>query len=723
MNTQAHEFGVAVPRRPCGAVEVVLGCAFLLVGLAPASAAQTVSLRSLLREMTGYEALTRFPRPAYSTVQCSSYDRASRSPEDAEAWFANADAGKFLREEQVEQKDGTVRTEYVMAECDGPGAIVRIWSANPGGTLRVYVDGKAEVEMMMAQALGGGLAASPLSGVRARGFNLHLPIPFAKSVKVTSDKGDFYYHVQVRRYERGTRVESFDMRAYQQSMEPLGEARDRLSTPPEAQGETHRIDASIPGGSTGATLTLPDGPGAARVLKLTAPADALTLRSLVLVCEFDGEQTVWCPVSDFFGIGVYGLGASGKGVSREGEWTYLSRGYFMDARSNEGSGTARPRVELTSRFVMPYAWNATVRVLNLGRHEANVSLSVVTSPYEWGDDSMHFAASWRQERDMPTRPMRDFRMTSVRGRGVLVGDALAIANPVEAWWGEGDEKIFVDGEAFPSHFGTGTEDYYGYAWCSNEPFAAAFHAQSRCDGRDEGGNYGHSSVARWRSLDAIPFERSIDFDMELWHWEECEVTYAATAWMYLAPFSNVRVVASPDEVRAGLPKLPAPPPPFRVNNSVECEDMEVIGVTPGVPRVVQEMRRFRRGVWSNERHLWVQAKDDGDAITLRVPSKIVGPVSLELIPTESWDYAKVRVRVNDKVAAESIDLNSRREGVARVGAPIYLGVHEAAAALEGEDRQESDAPGELFLTIEVIGTSSGGRFFGLDCVMIKPPEQ
>ena len=38
-------------------------------------------------------------------------------------------------------------------------------------------------------------------------------------------------------------------------------------------------------------------------------------------------------------------------------------------------------------------------------------------------------------------------------------------NPVEAWWGEGDEKVFVDGEKFPSHFGTGTEDYYGYAWC------------------------------------------------------------------------------------------------------------------------------------------------------------------------------------------------------------------------------------------------------------------
>ena len=36
--------------------------------------------------------------------------------------------------------------------------------------------------------------------------------------------------------------------------------------------------------------------------------------------------------------------------------------------------------------------------------------------------------------------------------------------------GEGDEKVYVDGETFPSHFGTGTEDYYGYAWGRYEPW-------------------------------------------------------------------------------------------------------------------------------------------------------------------------------------------------------------------------------------------------------------
>ena len=47
-----------------------------------------------------------------------------------------------------------------------------------------------------------------------------------------------------------------------------------------------------------------------------------------------------------------------------------------------------------------------------------------------------------------------------------VGNMYQISNPVPNWWGEGDEKIYIDGEKFPGTFGTGTEDYYGYAYCA-----------------------------------------------------------------------------------------------------------------------------------------------------------------------------------------------------------------------------------------------------------------
>src|SRR5262245_18735577 len=118
---------------------------------------------------------------------------------------------------------------------------------------------------------------------------------------------------------------------------------------------------------------------------------------------------------------------------------------------------------------------------------------------------------------MSTRPFHDYNFVDVAGKGVFVGDSLHVVNPVKGWWGEGDEKIYIDGETFPSHFGTGTEDYYGYACCSPDKFYHPYHNQPRCDGP---GNFGNTSVNRWHILDTIPFENHLRFDMEAWHWAE-----------------------------------------------------------------------------------------------------------------------------------------------------------------------------------------------------------
>jgi hypothetical protein len=117
----------------------------------------------------------------------------------------------------------------------------------------------------------------------------------------------------------------------------------------------------------------------------------------------------------------------------------------------------------------------------------------------------------------------------LEGRGVYVGDAFNIQNPVPRWWGEGDDKIYVDGDTFPRCFGTGTEDYYGYAWSATEVFTRALHAQPRADSADFSGR---ASNNRFRTLDAIPFQRSLRFDMELWHWEAANVTWDTTVYFY-----------------------------------------------------------------------------------------------------------------------------------------------------------------------------------------------
>ena len=136
-----------------------------------------------------------------------------------------------------------------------------------------------------------------------------------------------------------------------------------------------------------------------------------------------------------------------------------------------------------------------------------------------------------------------------------MGTFLAVSNPTKNWWGEGDEKIYVDGEEFPSTFGTGTEDYFGYAWCDTKLFHAPYHNQIRCDGP---ANYGHTALGRYHILDDIPFQKSIRFNMEIWHSSEETIGYSTVAYWYAAPGSkhDFREADPEDRMIIELPKIP-----------------------------------------------------------------------------------------------------------------------------------------------------------------------
>ena len=55
-------------------------------------------------------------------------------------------------------------------------------------------------------------------------------------------------------------------------------------------------------------------------------------------------------------------------------------------------------------------------------------------------------------------------MLGTKGRGYYVGTVYSVRTRSPAWFGEGDEKIYIDGEERPSIRGTGTEDYFLSAW-------------------------------------------------------------------------------------------------------------------------------------------------------------------------------------------------------------------------------------------------------------------
>jgi hypothetical protein len=654
--------------------------------------------------MTDRAALARFPDPPYTCAQFSSYDRASTGPSDPKTWYANGDADQYLR---VEEREG--RKEWVMADMDGPGAIVRIWSANPKGTLRIYLDGAPTpvIEAPMTDLLGGKWKVEkPLSEESSRGCNLYLPIPYAKHCKITSDTSGFYYQVNYRTYGAPASVVSLPATWHEDSAAPIAKAQqDLVQLPPSPPMPIPTQYQTIePAKATGIQMMARNDSDGGAIIALHMHIDAhpddlpQLLRSTVLRLGFDGEWTVVCPVGDFFGTGV------GYNVYQDWYRTVADNGV------------------MTCRWVMPFKKNVRAEVFNLSdKPLRSVSWFTPDKSFTWDDRCMYFHATWRHEHPIHVyggRGTADWNYVEVTGKGVFVGDNLAVMNPVPEWWGEGDEKIYVDDEPFPSHFGTGTEDYYGYAWCCPIPFQRPFHSQPRCDGFGSprgDTNWGHTTVTRVRALDAIPFTKSFKFDMELWHWKECDVAYAATTYFYAFPGARTNREGKPDEAAKPIPQPPPLPPPFRIEGAIECEKLKITGKTDSIQAGPQG--GFGPGLWSDETHLWVQAKKPGDFVELEipVPAELADkPVTVVVHATRSWDYGIVRFSLNGKRAGGEggdIDLFNDKARAVAVTGPIDLGT-----------TQPRD--GKVILRAEVVGgnpKSEGTKsFFGLDCIVLSP---
>jgi hypothetical protein len=320
---------------------------------------------------------------------------------------------------------------------------------------------------------------------------------------------------------------------------------------------------------------------------------------------------------------------------------------------------------------------------------------VVTAvPYEWTERSMHFHAKWRTEK-FNTRPFRDWPIADLKGKGVFVGDMLSIMNPVTAWWGEGDEKIYLDGEPFPSHFGTGTEDYYGYAWCWPVPFNHVYHNEPRCDGP---GNYGHTSVNRFHVIDRIPFTRDFRFDMELWHWHEsCRVDMAVCAYWYARPGGRDQFQPiTPADLQVRI--LP-PYQPTRVAGAIEGEQMSILekaGVAE--PQGVDGC--------SGEQHLWWRDAQPGGRLVLALPAPAAGRYRVLARCVTAGDYGIMQISINDQPAGGPRDFYNP---AVAVGQEFEVGVFALNAG------QNS-----LVVQIEGANDKAAKRYmFGLDYIRLE----
>ena len=422
-------------------------------------AAEKFTYVDLVKRLTDLEALAVLPAPGEKCQQWSSYDRASKY---------DAATGKYVRWDANGDGRGIIRQEgewSVFAEMEGPGVIWRIWSATAGkGHVKIYLDGAAEpaVDLPFSQYFDG--TAAPFLGKAlchtvANGKNCYVPIPFQKSCKIVAEKDwGNYYHFTYTTYPKDTVVPTFhrelsaeEIAALARADEILGKRCGEDPAGARAGESTEQKTITVGPGETALVAEL-SGARAITALRANldlpaAPDDRDLLRELCLRITWDDEPqaAVWSPLGDFFGA------APGFSPYRSLPLGMTASGFY-------------------SFWYMPFAGKARLELVNDGREKRTVGWGITHAPLTRPVQTLgRFHAKWHRDAFLPEEPERraiDWTMLKTQGAGRFVGVMLHIWNPRGGWWGEGDEKFFVDGEKFPSTIGTGSEDYFGYAWSS-----------------------------------------------------------------------------------------------------------------------------------------------------------------------------------------------------------------------------------------------------------------
>ncbi len=236
------------------------------------------------------------------------------------------------------------------------------------------------------------------------------------------------------------------------------------------------------------------GPGIIQHIWITV--DPKCYRDLIIRIYWDKEETpsVESPIGDFFCNG----------------WKVRVNILAIPINVNPSGG-------FNCYFPMPFRKHARITVENRAPEKAGGFFYAINYALnEVNPDDAYFHAQFRRTNPLPYK--EDYViLDGVKGWGHYVGIYMAWQQNSSGWWGEGEFKAFIDGDTeFPTICGTGTEDYFGGAWCFGQTFSAPFlgYPFGACDGKP-GTRHG---LYRFHVLDPIRFQKDIKVTMQAIGW-------------------------------------------------------------------------------------------------------------------------------------------------------------------------------------------------------------
>lgn len=350
---------------------------------------------------------------------------------------------------------------------------------------------------------------------------------------------------------------------------------------------------------------------------------------------------------------------------------------------------------------MPFRKSARIEIEN----QSDKPISLLYYNIDWikkdslSEDTPYFYAQYRQE--YPVQKGKDYLLLETKGKGHYVGTVLAVRTRSPAWFGEGDEKIYIDGEAKASIWGTGTEDYFLSAWglkkTSTPYFGVPYFDQWGIVG-------GHTSAYRWHINDPLVFNTGIKVTLEHFgwispdenpnykstSWNEREDDYASVAFWYQTGESTFTARA-PHARERKLPSLERLT--IHAANFADDKHHGPGGVT------TQQL-----SLYEGRQLLYMPKQADGSWIEIPFEVKKKEPLRLLLNMTKSYDFGKYRASLNGVKLGGEMDFYS--------------------AKIENEEFHLLDfwpEPGTYTLRLECTGKNpqSQGYFCGIESVRLR----
>jgi hypothetical protein len=266
-------------------------------------------------------------------------------------------------------------------------------------------------------------------------------------------------------------------------------------------------------------------------ITIAPPPPDLSRNDIILRMYWDGEgaPSVEAPIGPFFGQG----------------WDEAYDFASLPLAAGPRDGRA-----LVSYFAMPFANGARIEIENDAGRDIEAFYYYVDYAqldalprdmarfHAWYNHELTAALPDGENEWSVLRPQGrnttgagNYVFADIAGKGQFVGVNYYVHSPGPMWYGEGDDMIFIDGEAWPpSLHGTGTEDYFNTSWSPNTLFSHPYYGYGRVN--DDVGWLGRTHVYRFHIADPLYFDRSLRFSIEHGHDNNLTLDLASVAYWY-----------------------------------------------------------------------------------------------------------------------------------------------------------------------------------------------